>query len=45
MQLNELGEFGLIGLIAVFAGIFLYGMWKYSAQYGIPMFSFIKISY
>lgn len=37
--------FGLIGLIAVFAGIFLYGMWKYSAQYGIPMFSFIKISY
>lgn len=37
--------FGLIGLIAVFAGIFLYGMWKYSAQYSIPMFSFIKISY
>ena len=27
------------------AGIFLYGMWNYSAQYGIPMFSFIKISY
>ena len=36
---NLLRALALIGLIALSAGLFLFGMWKYSAALGIPMFT------
>ena len=34
-----------VGLILLAAALFTFGMWKYSARLGIPMFTFIDVIY
>lgn len=35
----------IIGLVLLAAGLFTFGIWKYSAQLGIPPFSFLDVAY
>lgn len=34
-----------LGFLLLAAGLFTLGMWRYSAAYGVPMFSFLDIAY